>query len=108
MKTSDIIKEKIEKREIFSLHSIINEYKLSSEEGKKVCLEAGKDSNIYIYYFVICPKCSAKVSEGNFDSTVIGKQRNCYFCKNKFIVSDKDLELVYDPRSLKDRMNLIK
>ena len=107
MKTSDLIKEKREKREVFSVHSLINEYNLAEEDAKKICLEAGKDPDIHIYYFVICPKCNAKVSEGNFDSTVLGKQRNCYFCKNKFIVSDKDLEFVYDTRSLKDRMNIL-
>ena len=108
MKSSDIIEEKKEKKEKFSVHSIINEYSLSEEEAKKVCLEASKDKDISMFYFVICPKCKSKVSEGNYDSSVLGKQRTCYYCKNKnqFIVSDKDIELVYDTKTLKEKMNL--
>lgn len=104
MKTEDLILEKREKRENFSVHSLINEYSLTEEDSKKICLEASKDERISVYYFVICNKCKANIAEGNYDSTILGKQRNCYFCKNNFIVNEKDLELVYDTRTLKEKM----
>jgi hypothetical protein len=106
MNTDNIITEKREKRESFSVHSLINEYKLSEEEAKKICLESSKDDRVSVYYFVLCQNadCKANISEGRFDSSVIGKQRNCYFCKNKFIVSNKDLEFVYDTRTLREKM----
>lgn len=107
MKIEDLILEKREQRETFSVHSIMNEYKLTEEEAKKLCLEASKDERVTVYYFVLCSKCKTKVAEGKFDSTILGKQRNCFSCKASFIVSDKDLEFVYDTRTLKEKLKVM-
>jgi hypothetical protein len=106
MKPTDIIEEKINKKETFSIHSIMNEFKLEILDAKKVIKLAIENPKLHKYFICICPKCGNKCGDGIFDSSLYGKSRKCYSCQNEFKTSDKNIELIFDSKSLKDRLNL--
>lgn len=104
MKPKEIIEDKINKKEVFSIHSLMNELSIDVVEAKKIVKLAIEEPKLYKYFICVCPKCGNKCGDGIFDSGVYGRARNCYGCQNSFKTSEKNVELIFDPRSLKDKL----
>lgn len=104
MKSKDFLEEKIKEKKEFSIHSLMNADKLSKDEAKKIYDLAKQDSRINKYYFLLCPHCKAKCEDGLFHEGLVGKEKKCYVCDKKFTTYDKNFQLVFDPRSLKEKM----
>lgn len=107
MKPQEIIDDKVNKKELFSIHSIMNEFSLDVLDAKKVLKLALDSEKLYKYFICICPKCGGKCGDGIFSSTIYGKARKCYSCNNDFKVSEKNVELLFDARTMKDKISTI-
>jgi hypothetical protein len=104
MKTKELIEEKKNKKEIFSLHTLVNEDKVLNSDLEFILNTILDDSDIYTYFFLICPKCSNKVLDGGLSPDLFKNQKTCNACKNKFKPELEHCEFVFDPRPLKDRI----
>ena len=93
-----------EKKESFSLHSLINQYGLSLEEAKNICNIAQKDPEITLFYFIKCPKCMGQNSSGIFDKYVVGASKKCFHCGHRYKTKIGNIEFVFDPSSLLDKL----
>lgn len=105
MKSKEFLDTKVIEKKEFSIHSLINKDQLTKEEAKKVVDLAKVDSRISIYYFLLCPACKAKMEEGLFREDLVGRDKKCNACDKKFIAQDKTFQLVFDPRTLKEKYN---
>ena len=104
MKFKEIIEEKKKNKEIFSLHTLVNEDKVNISEINTFLTNLIDDPEIYTYFFLICPKCTNKVLDGALSSELLVNQKTCNKCNNKFKPDLTDCEFVFDPRPLKDRI----
>lgn len=105
MKSKDFLDNKVMEKQEFSIHSLINKDRLSKDEAKKVVDLAKVDSRISIYYFLLCPSCKAKMEEGLYREDLVGRDKKCNACDKKFIAQEKTYQLVFDPRTLKEKFN---
>jgi hypothetical protein len=104
MKTKDLIEEKKQNKEIFSLHSLVNEDQLLAIDALGLLEVLLGDEQIHTYCFLICPKCSNKVMDGGMNKELFKNQKTCNNCQNKFKPEYEHCEFVFDPRPLKDRI----
>jgi hypothetical protein len=104
MKTKELIDEKKSKKEIFSLHTLVNEDKVAISDIDVILQTLLDDEEIHTYFFLVCPKCSNKVMDGGMSQDLFKNQKTCNACKNKFKPELEHCEFVFDPRPLKDRI----
>lgn len=106
MSNKDILEDKINKKEPFSIHSLMNENSVDLLEAKKIVKLAMEDDKLTKYFIFVCPKCGNNCGDGIFEKTIYGRLRNCFGCKEKFKTSEKNTEIIFDSRTLKEKINI--
>ena len=107
LENANVLMKIKENKERFSIHSLINKYKLSEEDAKELCKDAQKDKEIQMYYFFSCQKCNALLGSGIFTHSLLKKQRNCYVCKSKAVLEGNSIEILYEAKTLLEKLEEI-
>lgn len=104
LEVENILNQIKEKKAKFSIHSLINEYKMEEEDAKELCKLAQKDKEIEIYYFFICKACKTLISSGIFRRDLLNKKRKCFACNSQQTLDAKSIELMYEAKTLLEKL----
>ena len=96
-----------EKKEPFSLYTLMINYKIPKNILKENIKEIINTEGLTTYVFIYCTNCNKKVFDIEYSNEFFKKSRNCYKCKEDFLPLLENSQFLFDFRTLKERFKAL-